>query len=70
MRVRASSCDPRLLEVAHVAHRLGACQEFVRRLIRDGKLPAFLFGKRYRVDPVDLDAFIAAARTTTAGRIR
>jgi excisionase family DNA binding protein len=57
---------PRLLEVAHVAHRLSASQEFVRRLIRDGKLKAVRLGKRWRVDPVDLEAFINKQRTHDA----
>jgi excisionase family DNA binding protein len=54
--------SPTLLEVAHVAHRLSASQEFVRRLIRDRKLAAIRLGTRWRVDPVDLQAFIDAQR--------
>ena len=38
----------RLLEVSHVAHRWSVSQEFVRRLIRSGQLPAVLVGTRYR----------------------
>ena len=53
---------PHLLEVSHVAHRLSASQEFVRRLIRDGKLAAIRLGTRWRVDPADLQAFIARQR--------
>jgi excisionase family DNA binding protein len=53
---------PHLLEVAHVAHRLSASQGFVRRLIREKKLPAIQLGTRYRIDPADLDAFIEAQR--------
>lgn len=49
---------PQLLEVAHVAHRLSASQEYVRELIRKGRLPAIQIGRRYRVDPADLKAFI------------
>jgi len=52
----------RLLEVSHVAHRLSASQEYVRRLIRDRKLKAIRLGTRWRVDPVDLQAFIDAQR--------
>lgn len=54
---------PRLLEVSHVAHRLSASQEYVRRLIRDKKLAAIRLGTRWRVDPVDLQAFIDAQRS-------
>lgn len=53
---------PRLLEVAHVAHRLSSSQEYVRRLIRERKLAAIRLGRRWRVDPDDLQAFIDAQR--------
>jgi len=54
---------PHLLEVSHVAHRLSAGQEFVRRLIREHRLPAIRLGTRWRVDPRDLEAYIDACRT-------
>lgn len=54
---------PRLLEVAHVAHRLSVSDDFVRRLIRDGKLQAIRMGRRWRIDPVALEAFIDRQRT-------
>ena len=54
---------PRLLEVSHVAHRLSSSQEFVRRLIREGKLAAIRLGTRWRVDPLDLQAFLDQQRT-------
>jgi excisionase family DNA binding protein len=53
---------PRLLEVAHVAHRLSVSVEFVRRLIRTKALPAIRFGRRWWVDPRDLEAYIDACR--------
>lgn len=65
---------PKLLEVAHVAHRLCVSQEFVRRLIRDGTLPAIRLGRRWRVEPEALQAFIdrqrRAARVEDPGRGR
>ena len=54
----------KLLEVMHVAHRLSVSPGFVRRLIRDKKLKAILLGTRWRVDPIDLQAFIDAQRVT------
>lgn len=57
----------RLLEVAHVAHRLSVSQEYVRRLIRSKRLLAIrLDGPRghWRVKAVDLDAFIASRHAT------
>lgn len=52
--------SPRLLEVAHVAHRLSVSQEFVRRLIRSKELKAIRVGMRYRVRPEDLEAYLEA----------
>lgn len=59
------------LETAHVAHKLSTSTEFVRRLIRSRQLPAMRVGgiagggrqTHYRIDPVDLDAFIEKRRT-------
>jgi len=56
---------PRLLEVAHVAHRLSVSQRFVWQLIRDKKLAAIRLGPRWRVDPADLQAFIDAQRVSS-----
>lgn len=54
----------RLLEISHVAHRLGCSQDFVRRLIKDGRLPAVQLSTRvWRVDPRDLETYIDACRT-------
>lgn len=57
----------RLLEVSHVAHRLSVSEEFVRRLIRDKKLAAIRLGTRWRIDPIDLKAFIDAQRVASNG---
>jgi len=59
---RSIATNRRLLEVSQAAHRLKACDEFVRRLLREGKLAGIRLGKRWRVDPVDLEAFIEANR--------
>jgi excisionase family DNA binding protein len=56
---------PHLLEVSHVAHRLSASQEYVRRLIRERKLAAIRLGTRWRIDPADLQAFIERQRQET-----
>jgi excisionase family DNA binding protein len=58
----------RLLEVSHVAHRLKASEEFVRRLIRNRKLAAIRIGTRWRVDPRDLEAWIEARRVSDEHR--
>lgn len=52
----------RLLEVAHVAHRLSVSPWLVRQFIHKLELPAIRVGARWRVDPQDLQAFIDARR--------
>src|SRR6185503_440907 len=56
--------------VAHVAWRLNTGEAQVRKLIRDGHLPAIRIGKQWRVDKRDLDAFIEAQRVQIARRER
>lgn len=51
-----------LLEVAHVAHRLSVGEDFVYQLIKDRKLTAIRLGTRWRIDPVDLQAYIDGQR--------
>ncbi len=62
------AATPHLLEVSHVAHRLSLSEDFVRRLLRKKKLTAIRIGKRWRVDPVDLQAFIDRHRHSPRGR--
>ena len=50
-----------MLEPYQVAHRLHVSVEFVRRLIRLHKLPAYRIGGAWRVDPRDLAAYLADA---------
>jgi excisionase family DNA binding protein len=57
-----------LLEVSHVARRLGYDSPYIRQLIHQGKLRAVRIGTRFRVDEVDLEAFINARRTAPARR--
>ena len=60
--------EPRLLEAYEVAHRLKCSQEHVRRLVRGGKLAVVYIGKRsWRVDPLDLKAFIDAQKAAGNG---
>ena len=53
---------PALLEVSQVARRLSASPEYVRRLIRSKQLKAIRLGTRWRIDPVDYQAFEDAQR--------
>jgi len=55
---------PELLEVAKVAILLKTSPDFVRRLIREHRLPAVQLSTRvWRVDRADLTAYIEACRT-------
>jgi excisionase family DNA binding protein len=59
---------PRLLEVHEVAYQLKSSQETVLRLIRKKKIAAIRLGNRsWRVDPIDLQAFIDAQRVAADG---
>lgn len=53
-----------LLTVQQVAERLNFHHSFVRRLIGAGKLQASKLGAEWRIDPDDLDAFLARHRNT------
>lgn len=64
---RETARAERLLEVAHVAHRLSVSPEYVRRLVRRGQLPAIRLARQIRIDPRDLDAFIDARRAHATG---
>lgn len=44
-------------DVNEVSRRLGIHPESVRRLIRDGKLPAIKFGNKWLVEKTFLDQF-------------
>jgi excisionase family DNA binding protein len=51
-----------LLNVEQAAERLGTSPRFIRRLIAERRIPFTKLGKHVRIDPADLDAFIAAGR--------
>jgi excisionase family DNA binding protein len=57
---------PRALTVKDVAARLGETEDFVRRLIKAGKLRGYRPGggrAEWRIDDVDLDAHIESWKT-------
>jgi len=61
---------PRLLEVHEVAFLMKCSQETVRRLIRRGELIGVRFGNQWRVDPVDLQAYIESQKVRIAAHER
>ena len=53
-----------LLTTDAVARRLKVDPSTVRRWIDDGRLPAVKPGRHYRIDPADLDDFLAVSSTS------
>ena len=66
MSVVSETVDQTFFNVAQVAERLNVKPRMVRRLISDGRLPAFRFGMHVRVGEADLLEFIANARSADA----
>ena len=52
----------RLLTVEEAADRLGTSVRFVRRLIAERRIAYVKVGRHVRLDPTDVEAFIAASR--------
>ena len=55
----------RLLTLAEAAERLGTSVRFIRRLIAERRIAFVRVGRHVRIDPGDLEAFIAAGRVET-----
>jgi excisionase family DNA binding protein len=51
-----------LLSVEHAAERLGTSVRFVRRLIAERRIAYVKVGRHVRLDPADVEAFIATSR--------
>ena len=52
----------RLLTVDEAAERLGTTTRFVRRLVAERRIAYVKVGRHVRLDPADVEAFIAARR--------
>jgi excisionase family DNA binding protein len=52
----------KLLSVEEAAERLGTSVRFLRRLIAERRITFVRVGRHVRIDPADLEAFIAAGR--------
>jgi excisionase family DNA binding protein len=52
----------KLLSVEEAAERLGTSVRFLRRLIAERRIAFVKVGRHVRIDPADLEAFIAAGR--------
>ena len=51
-----------LLSAEQAAERLGTSVRFVRRLIAERRIAYVKVGRHVRLDPTDVEAFIAASR--------
>ncbi len=62
-RARSGIGDlPRLLTIAEVAEYLGVTERHIRRLVAERRIPFVKWGHLLRFDPVEIDAWIDAAR--------
>jgi excisionase family DNA binding protein len=52
----------RLLTVEQAADRLGTSVRFVRRLVAERRIAYVKVGRHVRLDPDDVEAFVAACR--------
>ncbi len=56
--------ESRFITVEKIARDLDVSEDAVRAWIRDKKLPAYRFGKEYRIKVEDYERFIQEHRTT------
>jgi len=56
----------RFLTVKEVGFRLNLSRHAIYRLIESGELPSHRFGRAVRLDPVDVEEFIARSKQTPA----
>lgn len=54
--------DPRWLSTSEAARRLGITARTLYRIIDEGQLPAYRFGRVIRVKEGDVEAFVEASR--------
>jgi excisionase family DNA binding protein len=57
-----SKADPRLLNVAEVAERLGVSERFVRRLVHERRIDFLKVGYFVRFLEADVDAYLERSR--------
>jgi excisionase family DNA binding protein len=54
----------RLLDIAAAAERLSTSVRHVRRLVQERRIPVVRVGRLVRFDPVDIDAWLDAHRSS------
>jgi excisionase family DNA binding protein len=65
-RAFMSSNNTRRADLVDIAERLGVSVRYVRRLVAERRIPYVKFGHLLRFDPVELEAWIDAARVGPA----
>lgn len=51
-----------LLSPRALAKQLAVSERTVRQMLADGDIPSYLIGSSRRVDPLDVDAYLASRR--------
>lgn len=69
-RARDAAAPEALLDVETAALALGTPARFVRRLVAERRIRFYKIGRYVRIDPRDLDAFIAAGTVEPSGVAR
>ncbi len=59
---------PPLLNVDQLADHLAVAPGYIRRLVRERRIPYRKVGKFLRFDPGDIDAFVEASRVDPLSR--
>ena len=65
-----TSADRQLLDVEQAAVHLGTPVRFIRRLIAERRIRFYKVGRYVRIDPLDLEAFVASGRIEPSARTR
>ncbi len=61
--------ERRFLDIEEVARLLGVGVRHVRRLVADRRIPYLKWGHLLRFDPVEIDAWLDAARRPTRSEV-
>lgn len=60
----SSSSRSRLLDIDNVAEQLSTSVRHIRRLVQERRIPVVRVGRLIRFDPVDIDAWLDAHRSS------
>ena len=63
---RRTTAAPGLLDVLHLAARLGVTERFIRRLVHERRIPFYKVVHLVRFDAADVDKWLAQGRVEPA----